>query len=247
MTQIHHVAGTDGQQPARRKRPVGILSAAAGAALSGVLAGAIAFAAPAWAHDTLIASTPEAGEVLEESPEEILLEFSGSGLTSSDSIPNTIWVTDADGEHWEGDTEVEGSTMSTDLEDDLPDGEYEVLYRVVYSDGHSEEQSFGFEVAAGEADAEPADEAEGVTSAPADESPTAESPAAESPQPSETADASDTAGAEETENAEGTENTEPAGQSTAWWVGIGIGAVALVALAVMFVVVRRRLRGDGVQ
>ncbi|MBA8922204.1 copper resistance CopC family protein [Nesterenkonia jeotgali] len=103
-------------------------------------------AAPAWAHDSLIASSPEAGEVLQESPEEITLEFSGGGLTTGDGITNIVQVSDADGENWEGETEVEGATMSAEFPEELPGGDYTVAYRVVYSDGHAEEQSFDFEV-----------------------------------------------------------------------------------------------------
>lgn len=119
-----------------------------------------ALAAPAWAHDTLIDSTPGEGEVLDEPPEEVVLEFSGDGLTTGSSIPNTIWVTDEDGEHWEGETEVEGTTMSTEIDEELPDGDYEVLYNVVYNDGHNEELSFTFEVDAGDTEEEGTDEAD---------------------------------------------------------------------------------------
>ncbi|WP_344685989.1 MULTISPECIES: copper resistance CopC family protein [Actinomycetes] len=103
--------------------------------------------APASAHDTLLAASPEADEVLDHSPEAITLEFSGDGLTTGETITNTILLRDANGENWEGETEVEGSAMSTELPEPLPNGEFDVVYRVVYSDGHSEEHSYSFEVA----------------------------------------------------------------------------------------------------
>lgn len=108
--------------------------------------------APAYAHDSLIDSTPAEGEVLEESPEEIVLEFSGAGLIVGDTVTNDIWVIGEDDQNWatEQPADVEGSTMSTDLDGELPNGEYEVIYRVVYSDGHDEELSFAFEVDAEE-------------------------------------------------------------------------------------------------
>lgn len=112
-------------------------------------------AAPAWAHDSLIASSPEAGEVLEQSPEEVTLEFSGEGLTDGESITNIIQISDAEGENFEGETEIDGATMSTELPEELPGGEYTVAYRVVYSDGHAEEQSFDFEVAEAEPESLP--------------------------------------------------------------------------------------------
>lgn len=114
-------------------------------------------AAPAWAHDSLISSTPEADEVLETSPEEILLEFSGDGLTTGDAITNVIIVTDDHGESWEGDSQVDGSTMTAELAADMPGGEYTVAYRVAYSDGHAEEQAFDFEIAESEVEAESAE------------------------------------------------------------------------------------------
>ncbi|MGQ7787640.1 copper resistance CopC family protein [Nesterenkonia sp. K-15-9-6] len=126
----------------RAGRAPRLLATAAGAAL-GLAA---VTAAPAWAHDELLSATPEADEVLTESPEEIVLEFTGDGLTEGENITNQIRVTDGDGESWETETVVDGPSMSTELDGELPDGEYEVLYRVVYSDGHDEEDSFSFEV-----------------------------------------------------------------------------------------------------
>jgi copper resistance protein C len=117
------------------------------AALAAMSLGAVA-SAPAHAHDTLIASTPEADQVLEQSPDEVVLEFSGQGLTTGDAITNEILVLDSDEEDWasEEPADVEGSIMRTDLPEPLPNGEYEVRYRVVYSDGHDEELGFAFEV-----------------------------------------------------------------------------------------------------
>ncbi|MGO1183789.1 MAG: copper resistance CopC family protein [Micrococcaceae bacterium] len=99
------------------------------------------------AHDTLLSASPEADDVLEQSPETITLEFSGTGLITGETIPNTIVLRDANGANWEGETVVEGSTMSTELPEPLPNGEFDVAYRVVYSDGHTEEHSYRFEVA----------------------------------------------------------------------------------------------------
>ncbi|MGJ9373190.1 copper resistance CopC family protein [Nesterenkonia sp. CF4.4] len=128
-------------------------------------------AAPAWAHDSLISSTPGAGAVLEQSPEEVTLEFSGGGLTTGESIANVIEVSDADGENWAGEIEIEGATMSTELSEELPGGDYTVAYRVVYSDGHAEESSFEFEVA--DAPAEPTPEPSTATETEPESEPTA--------------------------------------------------------------------------
>lgn len=116
-------------------------------AVTAAAACSLLWTAPASAHDTLLAASPEADEVLDQSPEAITLEFSGDGLTTGETITNTILLRDANGENWEGETEVEGSTMSTELPEPLPNGEFDVVYRVVYSDGHSEEHSYSFEIA----------------------------------------------------------------------------------------------------
>lgn len=201
-------------------------------------------AAPAWAHDSLISSTPEADEVLDSSPEEIVLEFSGEGLTTGESIPNTIWVTDSEGEHWEGDTEVDGPTMSTDLEEPLPNGEYEVLYHAVYSDGHSEELSFSFEVDAAvvDDDEEASTEDDGAEEDGTEDN-GAEEAATQSPDDAadEETEAADDA-AEETE-AEQTDGTaaETQQQFPVWTVvAFGAGVLLLIVLGAIFV--RRKLK-----
>lgn len=210
------------------------LALAGGAAL---LLGALS-AAPAGAHDSLIGSTPEADEVLETRPEEIVLEFSGAGLTTGESVPNTIWVTDSEGEHWEGDTETDGPTMWTELEEPLPDGEYEVLYHAVYSDGHSEELGFSFEVdaAAVEDDEDDEGDEEDAASGAATESPDAGATAAENDLQQ------DDAAAEETEPADTQEAAADAQDQFPVWTALGIGAGALALIALSLVLVRRRLK-----
>ncbi|MBO0596714.1 copper resistance protein CopC [Nesterenkonia sp. E16_7] len=203
-------------------------------------------AAPAWAHDSLIASSPEADAVLQESPEEITLEFSGGGLTTGDSITNVIVVTDEGGENWEGETEVEGATLSTELAEELPGGDYTVAYRVVYSDGHAEEQSFGFEVAESEAEPTPGASPESTAEAPDPEETEAEAETeTESAAPAEDEDADSTpdSSAADTDEAE-----EPVAGDTAadtqqdsglpvWAVVVGgivvVGLLAAIATAVL--------------
>ena len=215
------------------------------AVLSGsaaLLLGAMA-AAPAWAHDTLIGSTPEAGAVLEESPEEIVLEFSGEGLTTGESIPNTIWVTDEDGDHWETETETDGPTMRTELEDPLPNGEYEVLYHAVYSDGHSEELDFSFEVDA--ADVEESDDA-APENEPQDDGAAAEEQATEAAQETEAGEepTAEEAATEETSGEESGVDDEAEGQFPVG-VALGIGAGVLVLMVVALLLVRRKITQGG--
>ncbi len=208
------------------------LSAAAGIGLS-----LAAVAAPAWAHDSLISSSPESGEVLETSPEEVVLEFSGDGLTDGEAIANVLQISDAEGQNWEGDTEIEGATMSTELPEELPGGEYTVAYRAVYSDGHAEEQSFDFEVAAEPTESE-------SPSAPATAESSEDDDAASSPSGQATEDAasdSETQGSED-EGAAVSEETVGYSLGVPTWVLVAGGVVVLGLLAAVVVAV---LRGRG--
>lgn len=137
----------------RRPRALGRglrVQARAVLALGASMAAVALMPAPAWAHDQLISSSPVADEELEESPDEIRLEFSGSGLTAGDGVTNELRVLDDSGADHSGATSVDGSTMSAPVDEPLDDGEYEVEYRVVYADGHAEESSIAFSLAADE-------------------------------------------------------------------------------------------------
>lgn len=103
-------------------------------------------ASPAWAHDTLLSSSPEADEVLDQPLDEVVLEFSGTGLIDGESISNVIQVLDSEQQDWATEAVIDGSTASADIEDELPDGSYEIVYRVVYSDGHVEEDTIPFQM-----------------------------------------------------------------------------------------------------
>ncbi|WP_218221189.1 copper resistance CopC family protein [Nesterenkonia sp. Act20] len=213
------------------------LSAAAGMGLT-----LAAVAAPAWAHDSLISSSPEAGEVLETSPEEVVLEFSGDGLTDGESIANVLQISDAEGENWEGETEIEGATMSTELPEELPGGEYTVAYRAVYSDGHAEEQSFDFEVAAETTDSETPSESAAAESSENDDD------AASSPSEEATEDA--TTGDPETQESDDQNSEDPGAAVSEEVVGFNLNvptwvlaAGSVVVLGLLAAVVVAVLRG----
>lgn len=90
-------------------------------------------ASPAAAHDQLLDSSPSEGEHLDVSPTEVSLTFSDDILT----IGPAVIVVDAAGQRWtDGDPVLDGPAVVTDLVDDLPDGSYQVRWRVVSSDGH---------------------------------------------------------------------------------------------------------------
>ncbi|MEV4900229.1 copper resistance CopC family protein [Citricoccus sp. NPDC055426] len=126
--------------PQPTRRPV----RAGAAALSAAALLALATAGPAAAHDQLLSASPAAGTAVIETPSELTLTFSGN-LITGEGISNVATVTDENGHQWQdGDAEVSGPELSAALCEGMPNGEYAVSYRVVYSDGHSEEKSYDF-------------------------------------------------------------------------------------------------------
>ncbi|MGD7001125.1 copper resistance CopC family protein [Corynebacterium halotolerans] len=123
--------------------------AAAGVALA---AGALGFGLPqAQAHDSVIGGTPEPGSVVEEFPEEIVLEFSG---IPQDTF-NTMAVSDTDSGEvlFSGEPELDERLVSLDVPDDVEAGagNYTVGFQITSSDGHATRGSINFEVAGGSA------------------------------------------------------------------------------------------------
>lgn len=111
-----------------------------------VAASVLAFALPASAHDTLVSSTPTAGETLTALPdafsvtmnEDLLdLDEKGSGFG--------IDIKDADGKYYgDGCVTVAGPTMSTGALMLGKPGEYTFVWQVVSSDGHATSDEFTF-------------------------------------------------------------------------------------------------------
>ncbi|GAB3185747.1 hypothetical protein GCM10027060_25490 [Nesterenkonia halophila] len=243
----HHT--TDMAARRRGPRRAGVAGLAGASALAlGTLT-----AAPAWAHDELISATPESGVILTEIPDAVELEFSGDGLTSGEGITNEIQLTGPEGERWDGETTVDGATMATEVDDELPAGQYEVRYRAVYSDGHQEEDTYTFAIEDGAAGAASPGEASSEDSAP---EPSAEESSDESG--SGTADESTGEAADESTDestgdaAEGQqttadeaspEATETAAEETSApaWLPVVFGAGALAVVIVAVVIVRRKI------
>lgn len=99
-----------------------------------LLALAVAVTAPpAAAHDQLLDSSPTEGEHLDIAPTEVTLRFSDEILTIG---PAVIVADDAGGTWTVGDPVLDGPDVVTALADDVPDGAYEIRWRVVSSDGH---------------------------------------------------------------------------------------------------------------
>jgi copper resistance protein C len=141
-----HPSAPHTAHPAHDSRPVrrfGRMGAVA-ASVSAAALLALAAATPAAAHDQLLSTSPEAGSTAVSAPQTLTLEFSGDLITGQ-GIQNVATVTDEDGHQWQdGEPQVSGPQLSAALCEGMPNGDYEVSYRVVYSDGHSEEKSFDF-------------------------------------------------------------------------------------------------------
>ncbi|HJF15408.1 MAG TPA: copper resistance protein CopC [Enteractinococcus helveticum] len=182
----------------------------------------------AHAHDVLIESTPEVGSTVETTPAEVRLRFSGTPLTG-EGLTNLIRVTDAQGNQWQdGDPTVEGYDLAVPLCEGLPQGEYTVAYRVIYSDGHTGEESFSF------TNADPSAPTEGAPQN------CGEAAAADSPNAGET-QAPQTNEPQATSDAEGA-NQENSSASIPAWIWIS----AIAGIVVVAIVVVMLLRGSRV-
>jgi copper resistance protein C len=109
-----------------RTRPLVAGTAAAVVAL-------LATAAPASAHDKLVSSDPASDQTLREAPATVSLTYSADVL----DMGAAVVVTDGDGTDWVSDAPaIDGATVTAALDADMPDGGYEIRWRVVSSDGH---------------------------------------------------------------------------------------------------------------
>ncbi|MGH3653679.1 copper resistance CopC family protein [Glutamicibacter sp.] len=102
------------------------------------------------AHDQLVGSTPEAGATVQEAPEEITLEFSGV-LQSLSGVDSTVVSLTLDGEKIDTEAKTKGTKVIVTPAKELGNGEYQLAYRVVSSDGHPIENKIGFSVEAPQA------------------------------------------------------------------------------------------------
>lgn len=91
-------------------------------------------AAPAAsAHDQLISSSPEADEQLSSPPSAINLTFSAELLT----LGHEIRIVDADSKNWaQGTATLTRESLNQPVAAGMPEGTYQVRWRVVSSDGH---------------------------------------------------------------------------------------------------------------
>lgn len=188
----------------------------------------------AYAHDTLTDSSPAEGETLQEAPTQVRLTFSGEVL----EMGAAVVVADSDGGSWEADEPlVEGKEVTVPLEDGMPNGDYEINWRVTSSDGHPISGAIPFTVDT------PAEESE---SAPADQAPatgTETPPETQEPatDPAPTTSAASPETTSDETDSDGTASEQEAGSDGGGipWVPIAVVlGVALVAYAVARVVRR---------
>lgn len=101
----------------------------------------LGLAAPASAHDQLTASSPADGEVLTTAPSSLVLTYSAGIQT----IGADVQVTGPDGGDYRlGDLTIQGSQVDVPLRTDPGSGAYQVIWRVISSDGHPIDGSFSY-------------------------------------------------------------------------------------------------------
>ncbi len=101
--------------------------------------------APARAHDQLLESSPTPDERLATAPTEVVLTFVDEIMP----IGTAVSVIDESDTEWAvGDPVLDGATVTTALRAGMPDGAYQVRWRVVAVDGHPISDIYPFVVGA---------------------------------------------------------------------------------------------------
>ncbi len=98
------------------------------------------------AHDSLLASSPEADSTVDTLPAELTLTFSAKLIDETGATE--VVVTDPSGDSvTEGAATVEGAIVTQQLSTEAPAGAYHVIWKVVSNDGHPTSGEFDFTVA----------------------------------------------------------------------------------------------------
>lgn len=184
------------------------------AAVAVATVAALAVAAPASAHDTIVSSTPAADSQLTAAPTEVVLTFSNTLLSLDENSGTAMTVIDESGEDWvAGPPIVAADTVTVPLAEGMPGGAYTVTWQVVSSDGHPTSGEYGFSLTLPEASAEPsATPSETAAAEPTD-------PPSDAAQPAQQSD-----------------------DSMPWPLLIGLGVVLLAAIVTAIVIAVRRKR-----
>ncbi|OLT18036.1 hypothetical protein BJF81_06720 [Ornithinimicrobium sp. CNJ-824] len=173
------------------------------------------------AHDELTATEPVDGSTV-EAPEELVLTFSGR----LSDLGAQVTVSGPDGQSVvDGGPEVTGTKLEQELVDDLPAGDYAVVWRVTSEDGHPISGELGFTVEQSTEDAT----AEAEPSTEAEAAPTSE--AEPSTQAEPTAAAGDDAASEASEGATNSQEVPDGGGLPVWaWTLVALGAIGVLGL-----------------
>ena len=169
---------------------------------------------PAAAHDEVLSTSPEQGAVLESAPEQIELSYSGEIM----DIGHQVLVTGPDGlSVTEGPLERDGSQVVQPLaETGSEEGTYQVVWRVVSSDGHPIEGTYTYQVGDG---------ADTTTAAPSLSSTPTDAP---------------TDGSDSSAQAQDAAAQEDSGGLSGWAVGDTVVVLALAVIGLLGLMSRRR-------
>lgn len=184
----------------------------------------------AQAHDELTNTVPADGVEVDEVPDEVRMEFIG-GVAP---VGTVVAVSGPLGEVTDGEPQIDGTAVIQPLVDDVPPGDYSVVWRVTSQDGHPISGEFGYAVPSAGIEAQ-------TTPTGDDASPTTDAPATDTDAATETAEP-DSGGTDRAANtaAVPVQGDESDGSGTALWVW-GVLALALLTLAGLgTVAVRRR-------
>ena len=97
------------------------------------------------AHDQVALTVPADGENVDLGPAEIAITFTDDIL----EVGAIVMVVDTEEKNWaEGDMRLDGPQATQPVAADLPDGAYDVRWRVVSADGHPVSGAFAFTVGA---------------------------------------------------------------------------------------------------
>lgn len=188
------------------------------AAVAVATVAALAVAAPASAHDTIVSSTPAADSQLTAAPTEVVLTFSNTLLSLDENSGTAMTVIDESGEDWvAGPPVVAADTVTVPLAEGMPGGAYTVTWQVVSSDGHPTSGEYGFSLTLPEASAEPSATPSATPNETAAAEPT--DPPSDAAQPAQQSD-----------------------DSMPWPLLIGLGVVLLAAIVTAIVIAVRRKR-----
>ncbi|MEV7797504.1 copper resistance CopC family protein [Microbacterium foliorum] len=172
------------------------------------------------AHDSLLASSPEADSTVDTLPAELTLTFSAKLIDETGATE--VVVTDPSGDSVaEGAATVEGAIVTQQLSTEAPAGAYHVIWKVVSSDGHPTSGEFDFTVANS-----------------TEVAPTAE-PSAESTDTATAAPAPATTAGPDTDATPAPESDDSSASTTLIWV-LAIAGVLVIAGIVIWLVVRGR-------